>query len=209
MKLSEQNKKTIIMLSIIALLLLVAQNADNAGRQGAESCDIEFLRDICEPGLSIWEKTVVNTSCASGIKYSIDELQPPTYTFKEECPDGNVCCRVENNSYATMLMSNCTNPMYDVEDSFCEPHECDLDSDCGSILADAPNDCSPFWVAHKESVNGTCTEDFKCVYSSKEATSCKDWQIFIQDYKIYIGIALLLVIIGFMMMSRNTGGRRR
>jgi len=229
MKLKYETKRLIVIAGILLIFFFLAQQQGFISRMtGTETYDLETARSWCSPGKSIWSKiipTYLNETSAI-IKYVVSTSKPPTYSFYEFCADGIICCRIEHTlgtlagevEYKKGLASWCLTQTddgtqkYIVHDDFCEDHECEKDADCGSILFDAPNDCgNPFWEPSQIDVQGTCT-NYKCVYDEPDSDECKDWQLFVQDYKWYIGAGIVLLLIIIVIASsrpRSTKRRRR
>jgi hypothetical protein len=83
--------------------------------------------------------------------------------------------------------------------SFTTTTECVKDSECVSNL-EAPNDCSIMWQAKTVATVGKCTMN-KCEFPLSTST-CSDGQVFLQNNKYTLLIALLAVL-GVYMATRK------
>lgn len=70
---------------------------------------------------------------------------------------------------------------------------CSVDANC-TKEADKPNDCSLFFKGGKIMQNGVCGK-MGCEYAPL-TSNCSNGQIFLQKYKWFIGLFILIIIVG-------------
>jgi hypothetical protein len=224
LNIKKEHRKIILFVCLLVVIYFVGKQVDisreSFPRDGTTNCDLNYLKGLCRPGISIWQDSTSTAVCPSQLEYFFgDEFDyPPTWpepkVLAYKCPDGDVCCRTAENVFKTMKESVCVLPYYDVDSSLCPAvvHECEKDTDCPTVKMNNTNDCSPLWTEKTSTVNGMCNSQFRCVYSNKDAAgTCKDWQYFVQDYKWYIaaGFVFLLFVLILFVPRRGRQVRRQ
>lgn len=144
---------------------------------------------------------LINNSC---IYKEVDSLTSPyTATYKQNlqecsaliispttCASGTTLC-IDGTCKASCGYTNIT--------GFCTRA-----ADC-TMIKPVPNDCSLFWTPKNITITGTCDAN-RCAYPLA-ASVCTETELFLQDYK-YVIIVAIIAILALVLLTRPRPGRR-